>query len=67
MVRDKDAPKNAPRLTAQIVALVDKATKAQIERIAKDGGISAGAVIRMALRYGLVRAAELIAKRKARP
>lgn len=60
------AKTSGPRLTAQIVALVDEATKAQIDRIAKDGGVSAGAVIRMALRYGLSRAAELIAKRKTR-
>lgn len=60
------AKTSGPRLTAQIVALVDEATKAKIEQLAKDGGMSAGAVIRMALRYGLVRAAELIAKRKAR-
>lgn len=60
------ASNKGPRLTAQIVALVDETTKAKIEQIAKDSGMSAGAIIRMALRYGLVRAGELVAKRRSR-
>jgi len=47
------------RLTSQIVALVTDETKAEIERIAKEGGVSAGAVIRYALRFGLGTAASL--------
>lgn len=41
------------RKTAQIIALVDEATKEQISSVAASAGVSRGAVVRAALAYGL--------------
>lgn len=46
-------PKPDARFTEQIVALVDPGTKRKIGAIADAVGVSAGVVIRAALRHGL--------------